>query len=252
MNIRMRASVGAALLVALTSCASPFAEVPETSDSSQPFKELAARPSEEAAEEAKAPALKAGKDGGKSQKGVGSDTDGQSSVGDDGSGGGDDPEDAPEGAPFTLVGSLSDPRADVSDDTPGYGDALSIEIASDGARARISVTLGDRIPGELRAGEVEGVGVDLFRGSGDYQVFASGEPGGWYGYLYTPDGFVEYEGSFAVSGRTITFIVPWSALGGTDPGTFSAFVDWTGPPKDGRNGFSQDTAPDEGTADFSP
>jgi hypothetical protein len=153
---------------------------------------------------------------------------------------------------FDRVGALSDGSRDAGSDTPGYGDVASILIESDGTSARVVVEMAGRLPDRLVNGEIEGVGVDLFRESGDYQLFASGEPSGWYGYLYTPDGFVEYEGTFTIAGRTIIFVVPWSALGGDDSGTFSAFVDWTGSGPQGKNPYSQDLAPDDGTANFNP
>lgn len=243
-----------AMLVATTAlvsgCSSPFAEAPEITDDSQPFKELAARPSKGAATTSGQPAGGTGsteKDG--DDKG--------------GSGAQADPKDKNDGEVeedgnaesrdhFAIVGAVADEGGDAAPKTPGYADVLSVEIESDGPRARIVVSMAGRLPDRFTKGEIEGVGVDLFRDSGDYQVFASGEPGGWYGYLYTPEGFVRYEGTFGVAGRTIVFTVPWSALGGTEPGTFSAFVDWTGPPEGGTNDFSQDLAPEEGTADFTP
>ena len=250
-NLRRTAAalVAAALLV--PGCSSPFAEAPEAADDSQPFKDLAARPSKGAAQtsgrppRADADEKGPGKNGGDSKGGSEElDTPGNTDEGSPDTSGSPDR--------FETVGLLADDMDDAKPATPAYADAMSVEIESDGSSARIIVAMAGSLPDEMTRGEIEGVGVDLFRESGDYQVFASGEPGGWYGYLYTPDGFVEYEGTFGVAGRTIVFTVPWSALGGDDPGTFSAFVDWTGPPENGTNDFSQDVAPEEGTADFTP
>ena len=252
-HLRRTAAALAAVALLLPGCSSPFADTPEATDGSQPFKDLAARPSKGAAKTSGRPAKS-----GPGKKGPGGKDDEGSS-----SGGSDEPGDAEGGSdsdpggpettdPFETVGLLADDMGDAKPATPGYADALSVEIESDGGRARIVVAMAGSLPDEMAGGEIEGVGVDLFRDSGDYQVFASGEPGGWYGYLYTPDGFVEYEGTFGVAGRTIVFTVPWRALGGNEPGTFSAFVDWTGPPENGANDFSQDVAPEEGTADFTP
>ena len=251
-NLRRVAAALVAVALLVPGCSSPFAETPEANDASQPFKDLAARPSKGAAKTSGRPAQADPDDKGAGKKGGGSEGGSNEP--------GDDPGQTDKGSPdvpgtsasFETVGLLADDMGDAKPATPGYADALSVEIESDGRRARVIVAMADSLPDEMTGGEIEGVGVDLFRDSGDYQVFASGEPGGWYGYLYTPDGFVKYQGTFGVAGRTIVFTVPWSALGGREPGTFSAFVDWTGPPENGSNDFSQDVAPEEGTADFTP
>jgi len=43
----------------------------------------------------------------------------------------------------------------------------------------------------------------------------------------TPDGFVDYPGTFAVEGRTLRVAVPWRAVGGRQQTEASVFVDWS-------------------------
>jgi len=85
------------------------------------------------------------------------------------------------------------------------------------------------VPGALADREVEGVGIDLFRSSSDesdYQVFLDGGRHGWRAFLQTPDGFVDFPGTFTVRGRTLQVAVPWSAVGGREDAEASVFVDW--------------------------
>jgi hypothetical protein len=82
----------------------------------------------------------------------------------------------------------------------------------------------DHLGGEA---EVESVGIDIYRGKKEYQVYASGENDGWFGYLYRGGGFKPYPGTFSIAGNTLSFTVPWAELGGRGSGTFSTFVEWT-------------------------
>lgn len=161
------------------------------------------------------------------------------------------PED--DGAPaFRTAGSIEDAIEDAGPHAPGYGDAIAVRIEDDGTRARIAVRMVAPVPARTAEDEVIGIGVDLTRGEDEYQVFGSGEPDGWFAYLYEPGGLTRYRGSFEVIDRQLVFTVPWTALGGRAGGTFSAFVDWTGPGAVGSDAASQDLVPDRGTAHFEP
>jgi hypothetical protein len=79
-------------------------------------------------------------------------------------------------------------------------------------------------------GEVQGVGVDLFRtreDESDFQVFLDGGSGGWRGFLQTPRGFVRYPGTLSIDGRMLVTVIPWSSLGGRAHAQVSAFADWS-------------------------
>ena len=118
----------------------------------------------------------------------------------------------------------------------------------------MTVTVNGGVPSRLAKGEVEGLGVDIDRGSNTkngYQLFASGDSRGWFAYLDTPKGFVEYPGTFGLGGPTFVFEVPWPSLGGRLAGRFDAFIDWSGPGKVHRP-FGEDAAPDQVTVPFRP
>jgi hypothetical protein len=134
-------------------------------------------------------------------------------------------------APFHGVGSTSDRTGDAGATTPRYADLASVTVEDDGTNARVTVRMNGPVPATVPAAETMGVGVDLYRtrlqNESDYQLFADGQPDGWYAYLHTPKGFVKYPGTFGIGGDRIVFTVPWSALGSPSNGAFGAFSDWT-------------------------
>jgi hypothetical protein len=156
--------------------------------------------------------------------------------------------------PFDELGSTPDGRGDNTTGTaPGYGDLRRVEIATDGSNARVTVEVGATIPKRLSDGEVVGIGVDLYRRNidleGTHQLFVDGGSEGWFAYLYTRDRFVRYPGTLTVSGKSLVFIVPWSALEDLQRGWFSAFADWSRR-GDVKNDIAEDRAPDRLTASY--
>ena len=161
---------------------------------------------------------------------------------------------APSAAPASArsVGSVSDRTGDAGLQTPAYADLTDTHIIEIGTTARVVVDLAADLPGRLPAGEVMGVGVDLYTGGAtesDYQLFADGSSEGWLAYLQGPNGFVRYPGSFLVGGRRMVFELPWSSLGNLRLGRFGAFADWSRRATP-LNTAGQDHAPDGGTAAF--
>jgi hypothetical protein len=157
------------------------------------------------------------------------------------------------GGTYRTVGSATDRDRDAGAATPAYGDLRSVTVEDDGTNVRITVRFAGDVPARLPADETMGVGVDLYRSAAqiesDYQVFADGQPEGWYAYLQTPKGFVKYPGTFGVGGNRLVFTVPWSAVGSPSAGAFSAFADWT---RDATpvNLAGEDVAPDLGNAAY--
>ena len=157
------------------------------------------------------------------------------------------------GAAYRAVGTAADGTGDTEGSGPAYADLVGVTVEDDGTNARVTITFAGDVPSRLPAGETMGTGVDLYRSptqvESDYQLFADGQPDGWFAYLQTPKGFVRYPGRFGIGGRRIEFVVPWSALGSPSSGAFSAFADWT---RDATpaNAFSEDHAPNVGNARF--
>jgi len=158
------------------------------------------------------------------------------------------------GAPYRAVASTDDRRGDAGTTTPGYGDLASVTIEDNGANARVTVRMHGTVPATVPAEETMGIGVDFYRSAlqveSDYQLFADGQPDGWFAYLHTPKGFVRYQGTFGIGGDRLVFTVPWSALGSPASGNFSAFADWTRQATP-SNRAGEDRAPGLGNAAFS-
>ena len=136
---------------------------------------------------------------------------------------------SPAGAAWTPLLAVADPAADHGR-APGYADLVGLALEDDGRHLRVTVRLAALVPGRLADREVEGVGVDLFRGGSeesDFQLFLDGGGHGWRGFLQTRRGFVAYPGTVAVDGRVLTTTVPWTAVGGRRDAEVSAFADWS-------------------------
>jgi hypothetical protein len=134
-----------------------------------------------------------------------------------------------DAADWDELAVLEDPAADHGDG-PAYADLSRIALHESGGELAVTLTLAGTVPARLAVREVQGVGVDLFRsrsGESDYQVFLDGGRRGWRAFLQTPDGFVDFPGSFTVRGRALRVVVPWSSLGGRAEAEVSVFSDWS-------------------------
>jgi len=170
-----------------------------------------------------------------------------------GGGGGRDTKPEPSQAELRVLGTAADARGDHGVLGPQYADLVQVNIASRGEAAIATVDFAGTLPAQLQDGEVMGVGLDIYRNGAaesDYQLFADGGSDGWFAYLHTPEGLVKYPGSFSIGGDRMVFEVPWSALGGRPDGSFSSFLDWSGPGAVAVSPASQDFAPDSGTVKF--
>lgn len=164
-----------------------------------------------------------------------------------------EPSESPESG-FRVVGDESDAAGDIGLQGPDHADAVRVVIEADRVTARVTVEFVGEIPERLDEGEVMGVGVDLHRpgsdGDSDYQVFADGGSDGWFAYLQTPDGFVEYPGRFLLAGSRMIWEVPWSSVGNLREGAFRAFADWSAPGVAVLYEASEDRVPDAGRSTF--
>jgi len=159
-------------------------------------------------------------------------------------------------APFHDFVTLTDPAGDAGLGAPAYADLRGVTLADNGVSLRATVALDGPVPSTAAATDTLGIGVDLYRPGtareSDYQLFADGEPDGWFAYLDTPRGFVRYPGTFAIAGNQLVFTVPLSSVGSPRTGRVSTFADWsrrssgvTG------NQSSNDYAPTLGTTSYS-
>jgi hypothetical protein len=150
---------------------------------------------------------------------------------------------------WTRVGSVADPAGDLGlSGGPSYADLTSVAIDDDGSRIRFTVTVAGGLPASFPTGEVEGIGLDVYRSGGtesDYQVFLDGGSG-WRAFLQTPRGFVAFPGTLRVGDRSLVLEVPWSSIGGRSAFELGTFADWS---REGTlvNDSASDTAPDRGT-----
>lgn len=157
-------------------------------------------------------------------------------------------------APFSTIGSVDDPNGDAGLLAPSYADVKRVTVQDNGTRVRVTVQMAAAFPTPLSSDEVMGIGVDLFKTAkreSDYQLFADGEPDGWYAFLQTPTGFVQYPGTFEVGGDLLVFTVDWKALGDIRGTLFSAFADWSKKSAVAAvNSSSSDKAPSAGHSPF--
>lgn len=154
---------------------------------------------------------------------------------------------------YRTVGSSPDPRGDHGSDGPGYADLVRLTVERGTRTMRLTVEVGGTLPAALAPGEVEGFGVDLFRGVGlesAYQVFVDGGSDGWRAYFQRGNDFVLYPGTFRLGGSRLEFVVPLSAFADGDPERASAFADWSQDTDAGKRN-SEDLLPDLGAVQLS-
>lgn len=154
---------------------------------------------------------------------------------------------------YRTVASSPDPRGDHGSEGPGYADLVRLTVERGTRTMRFTVEVGGTLPAALAAGEVEGFGVDLFRGLGlesAYQVFVDGGSDGWRAYFQRGNDFVLYPGTFRLGGSRLEFVVPLSAFADGDPERASAFADWSRDTDAGKRN-SEDLHPEFGQVTLS-
>lgn len=153
---------------------------------------------------------------------------------------------------YRTVATASDRRGDHGAEGPGYGDLLTLRVDRGTRTMRFVVDVAADLPTVLAVGEVEGVGVDLFRGLGlesTYQVFVDGGSDGWRAFFQHGSDFVQFPGTFRLGGARLELVVPLSAFTGGEPERASAFADWSRR-TDSATRNSEDLLPELGTVDL--
>jgi hypothetical protein len=137
-------------------------------------------------------------------------------------------EERPEQPPtFRSLVSKADARNDHGSG-PRYADLSAFALQGSTRRLRIFVGFEGTVPDRLAEREVMGIGVDLFlqdTAESDYQVFLDGGSDGWVAYLQTPDGFIDFPGTFYKAEDGFVVTLPWSSLGDMRRGFVSGFAD---------------------------
>jgi len=147
---------------------------------------------------------------------------------------------------YRTVATASDRRGDHGAEGPGYADLVQLTVDRGTRTVRFTVEVGGALPAALALNEVEGIGVDLFRGVGlesAYQVFVDGGSDGWRAFFQRGNDFVQYPGTFRLGGSKLELVVPLSAFAEGEPERASAFADWSRR-TDAGNRNSEDLLPD--------
>lgn len=131
---------------------------------------------------------------------------------------------------YRTVATSSDPRGDHGAQGPAYADLVTLRVDRGTRTMRFVVDVAGDLPAALAAGEVQGVGVDLFRGLGlesAYQVFVDGGSDGWRAFFQRGTEFVAYPGTFRLGGGRLELVVSLDAFTEGAPERVSAFADWS-------------------------
>ncbi|MDQ3951762.1 MAG: hypothetical protein M3279_02185, partial [Actinomycetota bacterium] len=152
----------------------------------------------------------------------------------------------------TVVITEPDPDAEKSGVTPDYADILSAKVEGLGRHVRFTITFRGTLPQKMPDDEtfmVAGIGLTAPKGKKQGYAFgASADETGWKAYGGGKEGG-EYPGELTVSGDTVVFTVPWSAIAGPRAFEWYAQGSWF-KSLAGTTHYSLDALPNEGPAKF--
>lgn len=144
-----------------------------------------------------------------------------------------------------------DQDADKEGVAPDFADILSTRVEGAGPNLVVTITfwgqLPDRMPDE-QTYMVAGFGLTGPKGSQGYAFGASADAKGWTAYGGGKKGR-EFPGEFSVSGDTVTFTIPWSAIEGPRPFEWYAQASWF-KSLAGTTHYSLDALPNDGPAKY--
>lgn len=150
---------------------------------------------------------------------------------------------------YRTVATSSDRRGDHGAEGPAYADLVTLRVDRGTRTMRFVVDVAGDLPAALAAGEVQGIGVDLFRGlalESTYQVYVDGGSDGWRAYFQHGTEFVAYPGTFRLGGGRLELVVPLDAFTEGAPERASAFVDWSRDTDAGKR-HAEDLLPELGS-----
>ena len=131
----------------------------------------------------------------------------------------------PSSDPVVLL-SVGDRTGDHGPEGPDWADLTAVELVEIGNDLRVTIQFAGALPSTPAEGDVPLVGVDIGEGDRGYQLFVEGGGQSWEAYLQTPQGFVQYPGTFQLGGRSIVLQVPFNAVGSPTRAPVRAFVEW--------------------------
>ena len=152
----------------------------------------------------------------------------------------------------SVVVTEPDPDADKSGIAPEFADILSTRVEGAGPNLRVTITFRGQLPDKMPDDKTYMVAGFGLTGPKDepqgYAFGASADQEGWTPYGGGKDG-KEFPGEFSISGDTIVFVIPWSAIEGPRPFEWYAQASWF-KSLAGTTHYSLDALPNEGPAKF--
>jgi hypothetical protein len=128
--------------------------------------------------------------------------------------------------PIVLL-SVGDRTGDHGPEGPAWADLTAVEFVELGNDLRVTLQFAGALPATPAEGEVPLIGVNIGEGEDGYQLFVEGGGQSWAAYLQTPQGFVQYPGTFQLGGRSIVLQVPFNAVGSPTRAPVRVFVEWS-------------------------
>ncbi|MDQ3982335.1 MAG: hypothetical protein M3271_06595 [Actinomycetota bacterium] len=159
---------------------------------------------------------------------------------------GTDPRDA------SVLVTEPDPDAEKSGLAPEYGDIVSTRVEGLATELRVTINLRADVPDRMpddKTYMVAGFGVT---GKGDdtgYAFGASADQSGWKAYGGHAKDEGKYPGELSISGATMVFTLPWSAIDGPRPFKWYSQASWF-KSLAGTTHYSLDMLPNDGPARF--
>ncbi|MDQ4124530.1 MAG: hypothetical protein M3134_02875 [Actinomycetota bacterium] len=152
----------------------------------------------------------------------------------------------------SVVVTEPDADADKSGVAPEFADILSTRVEGDGPNLRVTITFRGQLPQKMPDEQtymVAGFGLTGPKGqSQGYAFGASADAKGWTAYGGGKDD-KEFPGEFSVSGDTVVFVIPWSAVEGPRPFDWYAQASWFRSLA-GTTHYSLDAVPNDGPAKY--
>lgn len=138
------------------------------------------------------------------------------------------PEPGEDAEPVVLL-AVGDRTGDHGLQGPDWADLTSVEFVELGNDLRVTLRFDARVPSSPPEGQVPLINVDIGEGDGAYQlhVGSDGTGDGWAAYLHTPQGLVQYPGTFELAGSAIVLQVPFNTIGSPTRAPVRVLVEWS-------------------------